>query len=56
MDPNTALAEIRELVAESYREALTEDETSRLCDLIEGLDRWVTRGGFLPAAWTVTRS
>ncbi len=51
MDPNATLTELRGLVQESYAEALTEDETHRLCDLVEALDEWITKGGHLPSAW-----
>lgn len=47
MDPNSTLAEIRSLLSKSDDlEALSE-----LPDLIEGLDNWLSRGGFLPREW-----
>jgi hypothetical protein len=53
VDPNAALAGIREIVAKTYREAgATLDDSSRLYDLAESLDEWLTKGGFLPDAWT----
>jgi hypothetical protein len=52
VDPNAALAGIREIVAKTYREGgATLDDSSRLYDLAESLDNWLTRGGFLPDAW-----
>ena len=56
MDPNACLAEIRQLIAESYRldktdESLSPIATDRLVELIEGLDQWISRGGFLPKQW-----
>ncbi len=52
MDPNAALAGIREIVAKSYRETgATLHDSSRLYDLTESLDAWLTKGGFLPEAW-----
>lgn len=47
MDPNAALEEIRALIAASE----PEDLDDRLVELIEGLDGWLTRGGFLPRQW-----
>lgn len=55
MDPNAALKEIRELVQKLDRD---EDQFShnldamRLCELVDGLDQWMTRGGFPPGDWT----
>ena len=58
MDPNTRLAELRELVTmvalsggdmertEPYPQAALE-----LAEKFEELDEWITKGGFLPAAW-----
>lgn len=53
MDPNATLAGIREIVAKTYRQTgATLDDSSRLYDLTESLDTWLTQGGFLPEAWT----
>lgn len=51
MDPNAALAEIRELVAKIDSPDWHHTDASRLCDLVDGLDQWMSRGGFLPVAW-----
>jgi hypothetical protein len=52
VDPNAALAGIREIVATTYRDGgATLDDSSRLYDLAESLDNWLTKGGFLPDAW-----
>lgn len=62
MDPDAALAEIRSLREEIFD---TQDNTAdgpakdtalaemavRLAELIQGLDRWIRRGGFLPSSW-----
>jgi hypothetical protein len=55
MDPNETLAEIREILlnggiggrnlVKSY------DNGNRLAELVEALDNWISRGGFLPDAW-----
>ncbi|MFI6867593.1 hypothetical protein [Nocardia sp. NPDC050406] len=60
MDPNTALTRIRELIieADALSASLCHDDSevhSILYDLteaVEGLDRWISRGGFLPECWT----
>lgn len=49
MDPDSALAEIRKIIAADEDRSITNH--NRLIELIAGLDGWLTRGGFLPAAW-----
>lgn len=59
MDPNTALTRIRELITEAdalYASLCHEDSEVHeilytLTEAVEGLDRWLSRGGFLPEAW-----
>lgn len=55
MDPNAALAELRQLVAEHNELADYDSATlvrcDRMCELIEALDNWVMAGGFLPIEW-----
>ena len=67
MDPNANLREQREHVrdiyaindsADSDTGEYTEDQelalvghASRLAELVEALDGWITGGGFLPSAW-----
>lgn len=50
MDPNAALAEIRELVK---RENDDQDGSWAIAavERFEALDEWITNGGFLPADW-----
>lgn len=47
MDPDEALAQIRDLLANPNRPGALTD----LAALVDGLDGWLSRGGFLPAAW-----
>jgi hypothetical protein len=47
MDPNTALAEIRDLA----KNASTYDEWHRLAELVTALDEWISKGGFFPREW-----
>lgn len=61
MDPDSALAEIRVMqktiaVAREVAEGDGDDGgeammVDRLMELIEGLDGWLTQGGFLPEDW-----
>ncbi|QPO17088.1 hypothetical protein SEA_LILBEANIE_10 [Gordonia phage Lilbeanie] len=51
MDPNAALEEIRLLADKSGTTDLVPAESDRLAELIAGLDRWLTGGGFLPTDW-----
>jgi hypothetical protein len=61
MDPNTALEEIRRLV-DAWQKILAQHDRSvrvtipvevavELVETIDGLDGWLSKGGFLPAAW-----
>lgn len=60
MDPNANLAEQRRLVARII--AATDDidriseteiahDADRLAALVDALDEWICKGGFLPHAW-----
>ena len=49
MDPDTALREIRTLLAAERFDDIM--DTERLHDLVRGLDEWLTKGGTLPLAW-----
>lgn len=56
MDPNAALAEIREIVKNTHDARYVtfekiEHELERLVDLIDGLDNWLSKGGFKPRDW-----
>lgn len=62
MDPDANLEEQRSL-SESILEALDVDEdeevdmdavrddANRLAELVQALDQWISRGGFLPKDW-----
>ena len=55
MDPDETLKKLRALVEEIREDErdgldITDHEQSVL-DLFDGLDQWLTKGGFLPAAW-----
>jgi hypothetical protein len=56
MDPDAALAELREFVAEvkeqrEYSVGELETFLSSFAKHFEALDNWLKRGGFLPADW-----
>lgn len=54
MDPDAALFLLRQNVAD-YENATTiserEDAADRISELFQGLDEWITKGGFLPKDW-----
>lgn len=54
MDPNAALARVRALCAVLLSEGYDLDPAPaiELAETVEGLDEWLTRKGFLPAAWS----
>lgn len=61
MDPTANLAEQREIAARitlavdtadpSTINPVDPDDAARLAELVMALDEWMSRGGFLPAAW-----
>lgn len=53
MDPDAALAEIRTVVrnVDTVPPEAAPGVLSELCDRIDGLDQWLTGGGFLPDPW-----
>ncbi len=60
MDPEANLREQRKLAAEIVSAPDPVDEAgyielderaNRLADLVQALDEWLTKGGFLPADW-----
>lgn len=53
MDPNAALNELREMVA-AINNGRTPD-LEHLAEVFEGLDDWISRGGFLPTDWFTMR-
>jgi hypothetical protein len=55
MDPNATLDELRDLIAKwqgaGSRGPWTEAQADRTIELAADLDKWISRGGFLPAEW-----
>ena len=57
MDPNACLTELRALVAQQLKdEPLSEDDCNRMAELVDALDGWLSKLGFLPTAWAKGRS
>lgn len=61
MDPNETLRRIRALVRLSTERTLTDGSTSltpaeadELVEAVDTLDKWIERGGFLPAVWNAS--
>jgi hypothetical protein len=54
MDPNAALTQIREIVASWHTDESGDaiETGSTLVELIQGLDEWLSKGGFTPEAWS----
>jgi hypothetical protein len=48
MDPDHTLADIRRLAA---REDLSPQDAAYLAELVQALDEWISKGGFLPRPW-----
>lgn len=48
MDPDETLREMRAICSGANGDY---DDAERLADLFRSLDNWITKGGFLPAAW-----
>lgn len=56
MDPNETLRRIRSVVSDENN-GMGGDRLASLdmlTELFQALDGWITRGGFLPAAWNRT--
>jgi hypothetical protein len=52
MDPEVTLHELRKL---ANKGRWTKADAERFADLFNGLDHWLTIGGFLPKRWDVPR-
>ena len=50
MDPDAALADIRHTIQE-YNRGREDLDLGELIDLIDGLDQWISKGGYMPVAW-----
>jgi hypothetical protein len=55
MDPDANLAELRRIATRVLAAPSIEEidcaDAERIADLVDALDGWLSRGGFLPDAW-----
>lgn len=51
MDPDTALAEALDLAVGILDGEAEDGDAVHLAALVLAMNRWLTRGGFAPAAW-----
>lgn len=51
MDPETNLKDQRRLAERILNGDGDESDAYRLAELVEALDEWIAKGGFLPARW-----
>jgi hypothetical protein len=58
MDPNTALRDLREAIAEYDNDMnkTAAGPADRLREAAGTLDEWLSKGGFLPDAWQANRT
>ena len=56
MDPNATLEQLRQLAVQvlnpDREDALVDEAAEEMAELVRALDDWISRGGFLPAAWS----
>ena len=52
MDPNAALDELRSWVDGDLSGRPAQERADRMAELVDGLDQWLSKGGFLPDAWS----
>jgi hypothetical protein len=51
VDPDANLAEQKRIAARVLRGDPCDGDLERAADLVEALDEWLVKGGFLPARW-----
>lgn len=51
MDPNAALADMRQAIDNVLATASGSQAAHELAEAADALDTWLTSGGFLPEAW-----
>lgn len=55
MDPTEALKDVRSLSERVRTTEQVSDNVGMLIDTVEGLDEWISKGGFLPDQWRNVR-
>ena len=59
MDPDVCLKEMLEIAAKFLTGRIhlaDEEQAMRLAELVEALDGWILKEGFLPQRWTSART
>lgn len=56
MDPNATLAEARRIVDRFVNGGQEAGDATRLADLWEAMDQWLSHGGFVPDEWRMSWS
>jgi hypothetical protein len=58
MDPDETLTQIRTLITnyQTSAEEMSTSDAAELVFLVDELDEWLTKGGFLPTEWNALRS
>lgn len=51
MDPDTALENLRTLVAAANEQGEHFEQVEELVEQVEALDKWLSNGGFYPLDW-----
>lgn len=51
MDPDENLKRLREEIATYSKHGAMHVDTGYVCELIDALDQWLSKGGMLPKAW-----
>lgn len=51
MNPNANLDEVRRILERWREDEAWSADPDRLPELVEALDRWITKGGALPVHW-----
>ena len=52
MDPNANWAETIRLARDILNDPDADADAARLAELVEALDGWISKGGYLPSAFT----
>jgi hypothetical protein len=57
MDPDATLTQIRNLIIQhqTSAEEMSTSDAAELVELVDSLDEWMSKGGFLPTEWSALR-
>lgn len=51
MDPEETLRRLRVLAENAINDAVADEDAVEMAELFQAMDGWLSKGGFLPAAW-----